>query len=137
MQRLFITVLACLITTSSIGQSSNNSNLTSDDYFNRGLGHLDIGNNEDAIADFTNAIRIEPDYTEAYYKRGNGYLYLENYEDAIADYTRAIRIDPDYTEAYNNRGIAKYFAGFDGCSDLMKAEELGHAHPDALKAICE
>jgi len=107
MQRLFITVLACLITTSSIGQSSNNSNLTSDDYFNRGLGHLDIGNNEDAIADFTNAIRIEPDYTEAYYKRGNGYLYLENYEDAIADYTRAIRIDPDYAIAYANRGFTK------------------------------
>jgi tetratricopeptide (TPR) repeat protein len=59
-----------------------------------------------AIADFTQAIRLNPDYAKAYLERGNAYDGKGDYDRAIADYTQAIRLDPDDAEAYNDRGIA-------------------------------
>jgi len=77
-------------------------------YHNRGVAYDRLGNYNDAIADYTRAIRIESDddgRAMAYKCRGFAYYQLGNNEDAIADYTRALRIDPDYAGAYNNRGI--------------------------------
>jgi tetratricopeptide (TPR) repeat protein len=74
-------------------------------YYNRGVAYgKGLENYTAAIADYTSAIRIEPDAADAYYNRGLAYAKLENYTAAIADYTSAIRIDPDYADAYNNRG---------------------------------
>jgi tetratricopeptide (TPR) repeat protein len=76
-----------------------------DAYYNRGTVYgMGLENYTAAIADYTSAIRIEPDAADAYYNRGLAYAKLENYTAAIADYTSAIRIDPDYADAYNNRG---------------------------------
>jgi tetratricopeptide (TPR) repeat protein/predicted small secreted protein len=59
-----------------------------------------------AIADFTQAIRLDPDNAKAYKERGNAYYIKGDYDRAIADYTQAIRLDPDYALAYHNRGDA-------------------------------
>jgi tetratricopeptide (TPR) repeat protein len=76
-----------------------------DAYYNRGTVYvMGLENYTAAIADYTSAIRIEPDAADAYYNRGLSYAKLENYTAAIADYTSAIRIEPDYADAYNNRG---------------------------------
>jgi tetratricopeptide (TPR) repeat protein len=104
---------------------TKNTNLASV-YNNRGNAYSELGNYEDAIADYTRAIRIDPDYASAYYNRGIEYKNLKNYEDAIADYTRAIRIDPDYVFAYKRRGNAKEKAGLPyWCSDYKKCCDLG------------
>jgi len=94
-------------------------------YNNRGLTYSKLGNYEDAIADYTRAIRIDPDYANAYGNRGVAYNELGNYKDAIDDYTKAIRIDPDYASAYKNRGISKENAGLPYCSDFKTACVLG------------
>ena len=65
---------------------------------------------EKAIADYTKAIELRPDYASAYYNRGKVFLGLKNYEKAIADYTKAIELRPDDASAYDNRG--KVFLGF-------------------------
>jgi tetratricopeptide (TPR) repeat protein len=57
-----------------------------------------------AIADFTQAIRLDPDNAIAYEERGNAYASKGDYDRAIADFNQAIRINPDYVAAYNNRG---------------------------------
>ncbi|MDR0502921.1 MAG: tetratricopeptide repeat protein [Treponema sp.] len=59
-----------------------------------------------AINDFTQAIRLAPDYAKAYVERGNAYSYKDDYDNAIADYTQAIKIVPNYINAYINRGDA-------------------------------
>ena len=60
---------------------------------------------EHEIADYTQTIRIEPNYADAYNKR-DGIAYSNKGDDdrAIADYTQAIRIEPNNANAYNNRG---------------------------------
>jgi tetratricopeptide (TPR) repeat protein len=86
-----------------------------------------LGNYNAAIADYTRAIKIEPEYASPYINRGNTYAKLNNYNAAIADYTSAIRIDPELAIAYNNRGIAKANAGASNyCSDYKIACDLGH-----------
>ena len=88
-----------------------------------------------AIADFTKAIEINPDFYQAYYERGNSKQDLEDYYGAIADYTKAIELNPDYANPYYNRGLAKHSLGdINGaCSDVRKAINLGRT--DSLDFI--
>jgi tetratricopeptide (TPR) repeat protein len=75
-------------------------------YYNRGNTYQANGDNDRAIADFTEAIRLDPKYVRAYNNRGNAYHDKGDNDRAIADYTEAIRLDPKYTFAYNGRGNA-------------------------------
>ena len=76
------------------------------DYNNRGHAYSAKGEHDKAIKDYTEAIQLDPDYSEAYYNRGNAYFGKGEHDKAIKDYTEAIRLDPDYSEAYLDRGIA-------------------------------
>jgi tetratricopeptide (TPR) repeat protein len=64
------------------------------------------------IAQYTEAIRRNPNDVEAYFYRGNAYLHKKgNLDKAIADYSQAIRLKPDLADAYSNRGDAYYEKG--------------------------
>jgi tetratricopeptide (TPR) repeat protein len=64
-----------------------------------------------AIADFTEAIRLDPNYTEAYQSRACAYADANEYEKAIADQTEAIRLGPVTPDLYFNRSIFYKAAG--------------------------
>jgi tetratricopeptide (TPR) repeat protein len=59
-----------------------------------------------AIADFDQAIQLQPDFSCAYNNRGNAYADKGDTDHAITDYDRVIQLQPDLAEAYNNRGTA-------------------------------
>ena len=59
-----------------------------------------------AIADYDQAIRLDPKYAAAYHNRGLAWYAKKEYDKAIADYDEAIRLDPKYAVAYDNRGDA-------------------------------
>ena len=75
-------------------------------YYGRGCGYGEKGDYDKAIADYTEAIRLDPKFATAYYGRGVAYGEKGDYDKAIADYTEAIRLDPKLAEAYCSRGIA-------------------------------
>ncbi|MDP7647000.1 MAG: tetratricopeptide repeat protein, partial [Candidatus Woesearchaeota archaeon] len=81
------------------------------DYVNAGIEKGESGDSQGAIADFTKAIEINPQYAIAYSNRGNAKYDLGNYQGAIADYNKAIEINPQDARAYYNRGIAKRKSG--------------------------
>ena len=64
-----------------------------------------------AIADYTQAIRLNPDDAYAYYSRGKAYHWKDDYDRAIADYEQALRIDPGHTRAKNNLENARKARG--------------------------
>ena len=80
--------------------------LTPWDHIRRGNRHYDAGKYEDAIAEYTQAIALDPKYAAAYNNRGAANNNLGKYAEAIADYDQAIALDPKYAVAYNNRGAA-------------------------------
>ena len=59
-----------------------------------------------AIADYNEAIRLNPKDSHAYNNRANAYQRKKEYDRAIADYNEAIRLDSKYALAYNGRGTA-------------------------------
>lgn len=75
------------------------------DYFVSGGAHLDKGNLDQAIADYTEAIRLKPDIFVAYLNRGTALRRKGEFDLAIADYNKAIELKADYYDAYTLRGI--------------------------------
>ena len=65
---------------------------------------LQEGKIQEAIAQYEQALRINPDYAQAHYDLGNAFLREGKIEEAIAQYEQALRIKPDYAEAHNNLG---------------------------------
>jgi len=75
-------------------------------YNNRGFAWRGKGEYDKAIADYTEAIKLDPGYALAYGNRGFAWNEKGEYDKAIVDYTEAIKLDPGYAAAYNNRGFA-------------------------------
>jgi tetratricopeptide (TPR) repeat protein len=94
------------VTTASYGESGSSAPKTAGAFFDRALLSQNREEYDNAIADYTEALRIDPNFVAAYHNRGGAYYNKGDYDRAIADYTAALRIDPDYAYAYNNRGIA-------------------------------
>ena len=63
------------------------------------------GEYQEAIDDYTSAIKINPDDADAYVNRGAAYHNLGKHQEAIDDFNTAIKINPDYAKAYYNRGM--------------------------------
>jgi tetratricopeptide (TPR) repeat protein len=101
--------------------------LDAEAYLKRGEASAGAHKYDQAIADYTMAIRLRPDYAEAYNDRGHAYHWKGgNGDRAIADFTRAIELRPNYPTAYNNRGVV-YMAGGHatrGIPDFDRALEL-------------
>lgn len=60
---------------------------------------------------FTQAIKINPNDANAYKNRGDARADIGDYMGAIEDYTQAIQINPHAADAYYNRGNARYDLG--------------------------
>jgi tetratricopeptide (TPR) repeat protein len=64
-----------------------------------------------AIADYSEAIRLNPASAVSLYGRSIAYIRLDRIDQAIADSTAAIRIQPDYYPAYMSRAECFYKKG--------------------------
>ena len=72
----------------------------------RGRAYRAKSDYDRAIADYTEAIRIEPNDVLAFYSRGIAYFNKKDYDRAIADYTASLRLAPGDVIALQNRGHA-------------------------------
>ncbi len=75
----------------------------------QGAMHL-FGHREQAAADFSKAIQLEPRSALLYKLRGDAYKDCEEWPKALADFDSAIRLDPSYLAAYESRGKLRYEA---------------------------
>jgi tetratricopeptide (TPR) repeat protein len=78
-----------------------------DDFYIQANGKYEQKDYQGAIADYTEAIRLNPNYVYAYLGRGNARDDLGDKQGAIADYNQAIKINPNYADAYYNRGYVR------------------------------
>jgi serine/threonine protein kinase len=71
------------------------------------IGNYNLGDNQGAIADQNQAIKLNSDDAVAYYNNGVDKYNLGDNQGAIKDFNQAIQINPDYANAYYDRGSAK------------------------------
>jgi tetratricopeptide (TPR) repeat protein len=144
---LFLAVAVALLAVScDMADLERTALKTAEDYHARGLEYLDNGNYDSAIADFTKAINLDPDYAEAYHSRGRAYnergrVYADkgdrewweaDYERAAVDWAdgtillanQAIQLNPNDADAYCWRGWA-----------YSDKKEYGRAFADFAYAI--
>jgi tetratricopeptide (TPR) repeat protein len=95
-------------------------------YTSRGVEWRTKGQLDRAIADHTQAIKLDPNLSEAFYNRGNAYGDKGDNDRAIADYDQAIRLNPRFPGAFNNRGQARRQKGdtAGGDADIARAKQL-------------
>src|SRR5262249_13211800 len=77
-----------------------------------------------AVADLTEAIKLDPKSPRAYLARAMAYAEQELYTKAIADLTEALRLDPNDAEVLFDRGRA-----------YEKKKEYGKAMSDYNRAV--
>jgi tetratricopeptide (TPR) repeat protein len=86
-------------------------------FYNRGSAYLKTGAaSTKALADFNDALKIQPKFARALAARGGLYTGMGKYKEAIADFDAAIALDATSSAAFNNRGMA-----YLGAKDYAKA----------------
>ncbi|MEB3355299.1 MAG: tetratricopeptide repeat protein, partial [Synechococcales bacterium] len=88
-------------------ETAQPSSFDADTYYNQAKAQYELKNYQAAIADYDQAIQLQPDDASAYYNRGFARYDLGNKQGAIADYDQAIQLQPNDALAYNNRGNAR------------------------------
>jgi len=104
-------IAACTEVINDSGESAGDRAVA---YYNRGNAHADKGDldravadySNRAIADYTEAIRLNPKNANHYSYRPGAYEAKGDFDGAIADYTEAIRLDPKNANLYIYRGNA-------------------------------
>ncbi len=71
----------------------------------RGLVWFYVGQRERAIADYDEAIRLDPKYAWAFYLRGNARTSGADDEKTLSDYNEAIRLDPELAGTFHMRAL--------------------------------
>ncbi len=92
---------------------------------NRAIAYLALRRQHEALADYGDAIRLDPGAPKAYFNRALALAALGRQEAARADLDAAIYLDPRYAKAYARRGIDRLDAEPGaGVEDILRAREL-------------
>jgi tetratricopeptide (TPR) repeat protein len=107
--------------------------LSAHEYFERAYARAET-DTEGMIADYSEALRLNPEYAEAFANRGFARYRSGDAEGAIADLDEALRLDPLLPEAFNNRGNARYDRGEEegAIADYSQELRLNPQHVNAF-----
>jgi tetratricopeptide (TPR) repeat protein len=94
-------------------------------YTEKGLMQICQGNFQDAIADFTEVIRLSPSVT-GYFHRSLAHFHQGTFVEALEDLNQVIALDPKWINAYIVRGNTFYALGEIGAAldDYEVARQL-------------
>jgi hypothetical protein len=93
------------------------------DYGSRAIAYLRKGQEDQALADFSAAIKLKADDGDSYFRRGAIKFGRMDYQAAIDDLSVAIMSDPMNADAYNMRSFSYYrlMQNDKGAADTEKA----------------
>jgi DNA-binding helix-hairpin-helix protein with protein kinase domain len=91
-----------------VNQTPKPKNLSFSDYYERGDIAYQQQDYEQAVDNFTQAIKQNPQSAKVYINLANAQYNLNDYKSALANYNQALKINPQEVKAYVNRGNAHY-----------------------------
>jgi tetratricopeptide (TPR) repeat protein len=81
------------------------------DFAHAGFIKCYLGDHDAGMADFEQALALDPDNVLILNNRGFALSCMERYAEAVADLDRAIELAPEFASAYNSRGLARMKMG--------------------------
>src|SRR5262245_52478551 len=75
-------------------------------YYCRARAYFRLGRDEEAVADNSRAIDLDPKVAHAWYNRGVSYDRLGRPDKAVIDFGTAVELDPNFLHAWHNLGAA-------------------------------
>lgn len=92
----------------------------------RGQVRAEAGRDDEALLDFDDAIRAEPERWRPIHNRGVLLAQDGEFERAFDDFTRTIQLNPEFAKAYSNRAALFMVAGnlTSALNDYRRAVEL-------------
>lgn len=98
MKKLFILLTVLLLAVPCFSAPINTAAMLQ---YNQGIDYYKIGQYDQAISCFRNAIKIDPNYIDAYYNLGSVLEYMQQYDAALAVFKQIIVRKPDdYDSVY-------------------------------------
>jgi len=97
-------------------------------HYERGYAYAMKQMPEEAIGDFSEAIRLDPSMWKAYRNRALSHCHKKNYDQAIADLAEAIRLRPDDFELMAFRATC-YLQKGDYSQAIRDCDEVIQANP--------
>ena len=97
-------------------------------YVNRGFSFLGLGEFDNAVADFSKAIDIDPENASVYHSRARAYYHLNNFEEAIHDLKKSVELNQSNAVMYYDLGMA-YLRIDDtshACENFQRSCQLGN-----------
>ena len=92
-------------------------------YLSTGILELNSGNLLEAIKNFEESLKFNPNSDLVWFYKGAAYQYMGNTDNAIDSYTTAIKLNKNMVDAYFNRG------------QLLFKDEPKKALDDFVKAV--
>ena len=80
-------------------------NQTPEAFNTRGVAYARVARYQEAIADFTAAIKLDPGNAAAFTNRALAYRQIKREDAALADFDHAIQANPQHAPAYVGRGM--------------------------------
>ncbi|MGD1808313.1 tetratricopeptide repeat-containing sulfotransferase family protein [Dapis sp. BLCC M126] len=75
-------------------------------YYELGEKFLEQEKWEEAVTNYRQAIKLNPNFSWSYYKLGQALTQLQNWEQAIITYQKAIKLNPNFPWSYHHLGNA-------------------------------
>ena len=103
-----------------------------DAYYNRGNHYMRIGRLEESLADFDEAIVLNPGVQRIWYNKGLLLAQMNRNDSALVAFDHALKIAPTNVDALNNRGAMKYRKGdlAGSAADFTRVIELSPMYRD-------
>ena len=104
--------------------------------YQRGVGFAAMGNYQNAVRDFSQALKFAPDSTDALYNRGGALTKLGRWDEALADFNAVLKIVPNDPNTFYARAWVQAQRG----EDAAAIEDLGRvvaAAPNDQEALLD
>ncbi len=98
---------------------------TKEQWRDKGNAHYDTKSYTEALVAYDQAIKLDPQYSDAYYDKGWALKDLQRYMEALDAFDQVLKLDPQYAEAQRSRG--------DTLWDLKRFDDALAAYNQALK----
>jgi len=116
-------LLICFYLLGQRARRKHPTNKSNPESWNRINAYIEKGDYDNAIAESTELIRLNPNSVSGYHLRGSAYAAKGDYDKALADFTAALH--PDFPMAYFSRGEVYLMTGDFGkaiadCNEALK-----------------